>query len=293
MNGQTCQRKGKVTASPRAKAKVKARAKEHPGKWNHNQDQAGSPTEDGQRTLGAFGMKRQRVECVGDVQKNDDFECPRFDRAAYVLCVQRCNSVSMDPTELPSSSKRVSDGNEKAAGTQRESYFLPLDVKTIDQLLTLAVLSTCPVDYATSVPTEKVQYSMILESVLGESLQHYGIKRYVPFTNRSCSNMNVNFEIADTKRAILSVQKGCGNGSMIVFTPDGQGKIVNDKKCIERVKQIMESTPGFDIVYDRGAYVLVVDVNDGVYVNNERQQFEHDSGISFPGTSFESSTARP
>ena len=33
--------------------------------------------------------------------------------------------------------------------------------------------------------------------------------------------MNVNFEVTDTKRAILSVHKGCGNGSMIVFTPDG------------------------------------------------------------------------
>ena len=60
--------------------------------------------------------------------------------------------------------------------------------------------------------------------------------------------MNVNFEVTDTKRAIFSVHKGCGNGSMIVFTPDGKGKIVNDKNCIEQVKQIMESTPGFDIV---------------------------------------------
>ena len=60
---------------------------------------------------------------------------------------------------------------------------------------------------------------------------------------------------------------------MIVFTPDGKGNIVNDKKCIEQVKQFVESTPVFHIVYDRGAYVLDVDVNDGVYVNNERQQF--------------------
>ena len=35
-------------------------------------------------------------------------------------------------------------------------------------------------------------------------------------------------------------------------------------------------------MYDSGAYVLDVDVNDGVYVNNERQQSEHNSGISFP-----------
>ena len=57
---------------------------------------------------------------------------------------------------------------------------------------------------------------------------------------------------------------------MIVFTPDGKGKIVNDTKSLEQVKQIMASTPGFDNVYDRGAYVLDVDVNDGVYVNDEK-----------------------
>ena len=45
----------------------------------------------------------------------------------------------------------------------------------------------------------------------------------------------------------LSVHKGCGNGSMIVFTPDGKGKIVNDKNCIEQVKPIMASTTGCDI----------------------------------------------
>ena len=59
-------------------------------------------------------------------------------------------------------------------------------------------------------------------------------------------------------------------------------KIVNDKKCIEQVKQIMESTPGFDIVSNRGAHVFDVDVNDGVHVKDERRQFEHDSGIRFP-----------
>ena len=118
--------------------------------------------------------------------------------------------------------------------------------------------------------------------MLGESLQHYGIKRNVLFTNRTGSTMNVNFEVTDTERAILSVHKACGNGSMIVSTPDGKGQIVNDTKCVEQVKQIMASTPGSDILCGRGAYVVDVDVNDAVYVNDGRREFESDSGISFP-----------
>ena len=34
---------------------------------------------------------------------------------------------------------------------------------------------------------------------------------------RTGSTKNVNFEVTETKRAILSVHNGCGNGSMIVF----------------------------------------------------------------------------
>ena len=169
----------------------------------------------------------------------------------------------MDSTELPSSSKRVCDGYEEPAGTHEKfdqstgEVFFAVGCRDDRPIVDSgSVVSTCPVECATSVPTEKVQYCMNLESVLGETLQHHGIKRNVPFTNRSGSSMNVNFEVTDTQRAILSVHKGCGNGSMIVFTPDGKGKIVNDKKCIEHVKQIMESTPGFDIVYDRGANVF-------------------------------------
>ena len=85
---------------------------------------------------------------------------------------------------------------------------------------------------------------------------------------------------------------------MIVFTPDGKGKFVNDAKCIDQVKKIMACTPGFDIVYDRGAYVQVVGVNHGVYVKGERRKFEGDSENSFTvirkrvlGTRLEPSTA--
>ena len=143
MNGQTCQRKGKVTASPRAKAKVKGKGKrKHSGKGNHNQDQAGSPNEDEQvynvieLNLSVMSMRMMILKVTVWIEQ---LLCFAF-RSAIVF--------SMDPTELPSSSKRVSDGNEEPAGThensisQRERYFTPLDVEMIDQLLTLEVL--CP-----------------------------------------------------------------------------------------------------------------------------------------------------
>ena len=165
----------------------------------------------------------------------------------------------------------------------QERCFLRLDVETIDQLLTLEVL--CPrrrVDYATSVPTEKVNYRMNLESVLGESLQRYGVKRNVPFTHRTGGTMSVNFEVTDTKRALLSVRKGCGNGSMIVSTPDGRGQ---NHQCQEMYlntcNRSWRQPQGFGIVYDRGAYVLDVDVNGGVYVNDGSRKFDRDSGINF------------
>ena len=119
---------------------------------------------------------------------------------------KKCESVAMDSTSCQVRRREFLMGVRSQRAlmknliSQRERCFSPLDVEMIDQLLTLEVL--CPraqwID-ATSVPTEKVHYSMNLESVLGESLQHYGIKRNVPFTNRTGSTMNVNFEVTDRK----------------------------------------------------------------------------------------------
>ena len=41
-----------------------------------------------------------------------------------------------------------------------------------------------------------------------------------------------NVEVTDTNRAILSVHEGCGNGSMIVLTPDGRVKSSMTKKDV-------------------------------------------------------------
>ena len=166
--------KGQGHSQPKGKGKGKGKGnRKHPGKGDHNQDQAGSPNEDGQRTLGDFGIKRQRVEFVGDVQESDDFETLRVDRAAYVFCVQKCKSF-LESTELPSSSKRVSDESEEPAGTHEKP-----DHSTGDVLFAVgcqdqrpiidsgSVVSTCPVDHATSVPTEKVHYSMKFGECVG------------------------------------------------------------------------------------------------------------------------------
>ena len=106
-----------------------------------------------------------------------NFETPRLDRAAYVFCVEKFKSSVMDSTKLPSSTTRVFDGSEEPAGTHEN-----FDQSTGKVLFAVgcrddrplvdsgSVVSTCQVDYSTSVPTEKVHYSMNLESVLGESL---------------------------------------------------------------------------------------------------------------------------
>ena len=56
--------KGQGHSQPKGKGKGKGKGtRKHPKRWNHSQDQAGSPNEEtGQRTSGDFGIKRQRVE---------------------------------------------------------------------------------------------------------------------------------------------------------------------------------------------------------------------------------------
>ena len=78
--------------------------------------------------------------------------------------------LMMDSTELPSLSTRVCDGYDGPAGTHKK-----FDQSTGEVLFAVgcrddrpvadsgSVVSTCPKDYATSIPTEKVHYSMSLK----------------------------------------------------------------------------------------------------------------------------------
>ena len=68
--------------------------------------------------------------------------------------------------------------------------------------------------------------------------------------------MSVNFDVADAKRPILSVQKGCNSGSIIIFTPDMRGNVMNGPAAIKYIMEIMTRTSGFDIIQQDGSYVL-------------------------------------
>ena len=158
VNGQTRQRKGKVTTSPRANAKVKARTRKTSRK---REPQTRSRLDlqmkmDSARWVILVESVKELNLSVMSKRIIHDFESHRLDRAAYVFCVQKCNSISMDSTELPSSSKRVCDGYEEPAGTHEK-----LDQSTGEVLFAVgcrddrpivdpgSVVSTCPVDYAT------------------------------------------------------------------------------------------------------------------------------------------------
>ena len=142
--------KGQGYNQLKGKGKGKGKGKrKHSGKGNHNQDQ-------GQRTLGDFWFKRQRVEFFGDVHQNDDFEIPRLDRAANVFCVQKRKSFLMGSTELPSSSTRVFVGSGEPAGTHvkfdQSAGEVLFAVRCRDDRPIVdsgSVVSTCPENYAT------------------------------------------------------------------------------------------------------------------------------------------------
>ena len=215
---------GERTKSQPAQRKRKVKRKwtgngkrNNPGEGNHNQDQTGSPDEEtGQRRLDDFGVKQQRVEFDGGVQEhNDNFEAPNMDRAAFVFCVQKCKSGMTDWMELPCSLSSGVQVSEEPAGTHETFYQFTGEslfaVRCRDDRPIVHsgnVVSTCPVDYATSVPIERVHYSMNFESVLGESLLHYGIKRDVLFTNRSGSTMQHTKQLVDTEQTLLETPTG-------------------------------------------------------------------------------------
>ena len=106
-----------------------------------------------------FGIKRHRVQFVGDVHEHEDgFETPREDRTAYVFCVHSCKNAMGECLDVPSSLGTSGvQASEEPAGTHElkpdgTAGEMLLAVGCRDDLSTAdsgSVVSTCPVDYAT------------------------------------------------------------------------------------------------------------------------------------------------
>ena len=179
--------KGQGHCQPKGKGKGKGKGnRKHPGKGNHNQDQAGSPKEDGQRTLGDFGInvkelslsvmsKRMMILIVSDwIEQLMSFA---FRSATVSRWIRRNCQVRRREFLM---GVRSQQALMKNSISPRERCFSPFDVEMIDQLSTLEVL--CPrAQCIMRRQFRPLQYEF--GSLLGESLQHHGIKGNVPFTN--------------------------------------------------------------------------------------------------------------
>ena len=120
-----------------------------------------------------------------------------------------------------------------------------------------SVVSTCPPWYAPGVATKETKYHLNLESVLGEKLKHYGFKEGVAYKNGLGEAMKVGYEVTDSTRPILSVQRSTEVGQMTVFGPS-VSKIINDPKVIQDIEKILNNVNGIDIIIENGAYVMDV-----------------------------------
>ena len=150
-------------SQPKGKGKGRGKGKrKHPGNGNHNQDQAGSPNEDAQRTLGDFGIICQRVEFVGDIQENDYFKSPRLDRTAYLFAFKSATVLRWIRRNCQVRRREFLVGVRsqgplvKISISQRGEVLFAVGCRDDRPIVDSgSVVSTCPVDYATSAPTEK------------------------------------------------------------------------------------------------------------------------------------------
>ena len=142
--------KGQGHSQPKGKGKGKGKDKrKHPGKGNHNQDQAGSPNEDGQRTLGDFWYKTSKSRNLSVISKRmmilrltdwiEQLMCFAFKSATVLRWIRRNCQARRREFLMGVRSHRALMKNSIS---QRQRYFSPLDVEMIDQLSTLEVL--CP-----------------------------------------------------------------------------------------------------------------------------------------------------
>ena len=125
-----------------------------------------------------------------------------------------------------------------------EKCCLPLDVEMIDQLSTLQVLCRGAQWIRRRQFLQRMSITVLIWTACWVNHCNIAVSSVMFLSpTEQAAPWNVSFEVTDTKRATLSVHKGCGNGSLIVFTPDGKATIINDTRCIEHVQQILVDQP--------------------------------------------------
>ena len=91
-----------------------------------------------------------------------------------------------------------------------------------------------------------------LLSVLCEPLQHAALRNA-----QTCQGPRLQMAVTtESTRSILSVKECADSGAMTIFKPHGGGRTTQDKEAIWNITKILNSTQGFDVVYEIGAYVL-------------------------------------
>ena len=102
-----------------------------------------------------------------------------------------------------------------------------------------SVVSTCPVEFSTSVPTDKVNCGMNLESVLGESCITVESSAMFFSPTEKGNTMSVNFLKSLTKMR----SSVCAPGLWQRLSCSLQMDEANPS-CIDHVHQVMETHPG-------------------------------------------------
>ena len=118
-----------------------------------------------------------------------------------------------------------------------------------------AFTSCCPKNYAREVQIEKAP-PLNLKSVLGESIQHYGVRKNLEFSSSGGKEKYTHdFQVTDCIRPILSVRACNQRAELVCFGPN-EKRIITDSDAIAKIEAILRKASGHQIIGEKGSYVL-------------------------------------
>ena len=112
-----------------------------------------------------------------------------------------------------------------------------------------AFVSCIPKDYASEVAIESSP-KLKLKSVLGEQIQHYGVRRNLEFEDCKGDAYRHDFQVTDCMRPILSVRE-CNNRAELVCFGPHEKRIITDVTAIAKIEQILKQAGGRQIIEER------------------------------------------